>query len=80
MQPGFKLPSKPPGLTIDDKLLTIREAADFLNVHYQTIRNWMQRGEITFIKHGQTVRIPVSALARSPHHGETAAQPRRHDL
>jgi len=67
-------------LTIDDKLLTIQQAADFLGVHYQTIRNWMQRGEITFIKHGQTVRIPVSGLAKGQQHGEATTQPRRHNL
>lgn len=50
-------------LTTDDKLLTIQEAADQIGVHYQTIRNWIRRGEIDYRRWGKkTVRIPLEAV------------------
>lgn len=44
-------------------LLTIQEAADRLSVHYQTVRNWIDSGQIPAFKRGGIVRIPVEALA-----------------
>ena len=58
----MQLPAQPRRLTTGDKLLTIQEAADQIGVHYQTIRNWIKRGQIEYRKWGQTVRIPLEAI------------------
>jgi predicted adenylyl cyclase CyaB len=42
---------------------TIREAADLLNVHWQTIRNNIKSGNLNAIKIGKTVRIPAQSLS-----------------
>lgn len=42
--------------------LTIREAAARIGVHYQTIRNWIQTGQLDCMKRGRTVRISRAAL------------------
>src|SRR5215472_14033242 len=31
-----------------NQLLTIQQAADFIGVHYQTVRNWMKRNQIEY--------------------------------
>lgn len=36
---------------------TIQQVADIFNVHYQTIRNWINEGKIKAMKVGKTVRI-----------------------
>lgn len=47
-----------------DKLLTIKESALYLKVHWQTIRNYIKNGDITAIKFGHNVRIHQSELDR----------------
>ena len=49
-------------LATDDKLLTIQEAADLIGVHYQTIRNWIKRGQIEYRQWGRTIRISSEAI------------------
>lgn len=43
---------------------TIYEAADILGVHWQTIRNWIRKGDIKAIKINRTVRIPEEEIER----------------
>ena len=35
-----------------DKLLTLREVADWLNIHTKTLRRWIAAGQIQAIKAG----------------------------
>jgi excisionase family DNA binding protein len=41
--------------------LTVRELADRLQLNQQTVRNWINRGELESIKVGRAVRIPRRA-------------------
>ena len=41
---------------------TIREAADLLGVHYQSIRAWIKEGKLRAVKVKRTVRISKEAL------------------
>lgn len=43
---------------------TIRQVADRLNVHYQTIWEMVKRGELESIRVRTAIRIPESALAK----------------
>lgn len=54
--------------TTKNKLLTMQEAADQIGVHYQTIRNWIKRGQIEYRSWGRTIRIPMEAIE----HGKEA--------
>ncbi len=56
--------------TTDNQLLTMQEAADQIGVHYQTIRNWIKRGQIEHRRWGKTIRIPMEAIE----HGKKAGQ------
>jgi len=47
---------------MSDKLLTIKEAADYLKVHWQTVRNYVQTGKIKAAKVGRRIRILESDL------------------
>ena len=46
----------------EQEWLTIKQAAARIGVHYQTIRNWIQHGELVAVKRGRTVRISVAVL------------------
>lgn len=43
-------------------MLTVKEAADVLQVSVQTIYAWVRGGQIAAVRIGQTVRIPREAL------------------
>src|SRR4030042_978425 len=47
---------------MSDKLLTIREAADILKVHWQTVRHYIGSGKINAAKVGRNIRIRESDL------------------
>lgn len=47
---------------MSDKLFTIKEAAEHLNVHYQTVRNYIKSGDLPASKVGKNVRIKFSDL------------------
>lgn len=38
-------------------LLTVRQAAELLQVHPQTIYTWIRTGRIPCVRHGGTVRL-----------------------
>jgi predicted adenylyl cyclase CyaB len=42
---------------MNDTLLTTKEAADYLKVHWQTIRNYLNKGLIPYSKAGKNIRI-----------------------
>lgn len=50
-------------MTNSQQYYTIREAADILKVHWQTIRNNIKNGKLNAIKIGKTVRIPAKSLS-----------------
>lgn len=43
---------------------TIRETADILGVHWQTVRNWIVEGKIKALKINRTVRISEEEIER----------------
>lgn len=49
-------------MSTNDKLLDIKEAADILNVHWQTVRSYIKKGELQSHKVGRNVRIKKSDL------------------
>ncbi len=48
----------------DQELMTIREAAEFLKMHYQTVREKVANGEIPSCKVGRIYRILKSDLMK----------------
>jgi excisionase family DNA binding protein len=49
---------------IDDGLMTVPEAADFLRVSRSSIYQMMERGELSYVKLGKSRRLPRAALKR----------------
>lgn len=47
---------------MNDAFLTIKESADYLKVHWQTIRKYIKNGKIKATKVGRAVRIKESEL------------------
>lgn len=47
-----------------DRLLTVKEAAEYLKVHWQTVRSYIKIGKLKSLKIGRNVRIRESELAR----------------
>lgn len=47
---------------VEDKILTIEQAAEMLQVNYETARRWVKRGAIPGRKIGKTWRIVESDL------------------
>lgn len=45
-------------------MYTIQETADIFEVHYQTIRKWINSGHIKALKIDQVVRIPQAEIDR----------------
>ena len=56
-------------------LLTVEQAAERLQMHPESVRRWLRRGELRGIKRGSRFRIPESALAeKSPHAPQAQAE------
>ena len=47
-----------------DRPLTVREAAESLNLSEECIRAWIARRRITFVRFGRAVRIPRTEIDR----------------
>ncbi len=47
----------------DDQLLTVEQVAEHLQVHWQTVLNYIKSGKIEAIKLGKGYRIPKECLA-----------------
>jgi excisionase family DNA binding protein len=70
-EPGWQMVQQPPediarraeGPSADargDRLLTLHQAADLLNVHYMTAYRWVRRGELPAFKTGGRLRVRAS--------------------
>jgi excisionase family DNA binding protein len=46
----------------NEEFLTVAEVATLLKVNEQTVRNWIDRGELPAVRAGRRVRIRRSAL------------------
>lgn len=49
---------------MDEKMLTIAQAAEYLQCSQSTIRNRIRKGELHPLKNGRIVRLTVSELDR----------------
>jgi excisionase family DNA binding protein len=50
---------------METKLYTIQEIADICGVHYMTVRNWINRGELAVVNlPGKVIRISQEELDR----------------
>jgi excisionase family DNA binding protein len=45
-----------------EPLMTVDDVAEFLAVSPKTIRNWVFRGQIPFLKVGETVRFELAQV------------------
>jgi excisionase family DNA binding protein len=48
----------------DSNLLSIKEFAQKLGIHWQTVRNYINEGKIKSVKIGRVVRIPLDEINR----------------
>jgi excisionase family DNA binding protein len=46
----------------NEEFLTVAEVAKLLKINEQTVRNWIDRGELAAVRAGRRVRIRRSAL------------------
>jgi excisionase family DNA binding protein len=46
----------------NEEFLTVAEVAELLKINQQTVRNWIDRGELAAVRAGRRVRIRRSAL------------------
>ena len=47
---------------MNDKLLTLKEASEILNVHWQTVRSYIKEGKLKSSKIGKNIRIKQSDI------------------
>ncbi|MDY2647402.1 MULTISPECIES: helix-turn-helix domain-containing protein [Pyramidobacter] len=47
-----------------DKLLTVKEVAEIIGVHIDTVRIWLRTGRMKGVKFGKAWRIPESELKK----------------
>lgn len=47
---------------MSEEMLTIRQVADEMKVHYETVRGWIQSGELVAIDIGRGYRISRTDL------------------
>jgi excisionase family DNA binding protein len=66
---------------IDDEFLTVAEIAELLKLNQQTLRNWIEQGQLPAVRIGRRVRIRRSDFERlvqegySGGAGKSGAQP-----
>jgi len=58
----------------EERLLTIREAAERLGLREGTLRVWLRRRKLTRVHLGGAVRIPESAVDDLIAHGTVSAR------
>ncbi len=49
-------------MSMSDNLLTIKETAEYLKVHWQTVRLYIKKGELKYYRVGRNIRIRESSL------------------
>jgi len=47
-----------------EQLLTIKEAAEYLNIHWQTVRKYISEGQLKSVKVGNNVRLTKSEIEK----------------
>jgi len=57
-----------------ERPLTVREAADALNLSQACIRAWLMRRELAFVRLGRAIRIPQTEIARLLSQGTVPAR------
>ncbi|HOU76109.1 MAG TPA: excisionase family DNA-binding protein [Candidatus Dojkabacteria bacterium] len=62
---------------MSDTLLTIKESADYLKLHWQTVRKYIKNGQINAIKVGRSIRIKESELKN---HLNKIEKPEEHEI
>ncbi len=58
-----------------EMLLTVEQAAERLQLHPETVRRQLKRGELRAIKRGRVWRVPESALGEATPEAVTASTP-----
>lgn len=48
----------------NNKFLTVEQVAELLQVHWQTVLNYIKNGKLKAVRLGKGYRIPKSALDR----------------
>jgi len=51
-------------MSVNDSLLTIKEAAEYLKVHWQTVRTYIKKGKLKSLRVGRGIRIRSSVLEK----------------
>ena len=59
---------------MQDELLTPKQGAESAQVHEYTVRRWLYRGELPFVKIGRATRIRRSDLEKFITPGQPAAE------
>lgn len=49
-------------MKLEKEFYTTEEIAQILGVHYQSVRNYMKRGQLQFVRVGRNIRISKDAL------------------
>jgi excisionase family DNA binding protein len=63
---------------IDDEFLTVAEIAELLKLNQQTLRNWIEQGQLPAVRIGRRVRIRRSdfeRLVQEGYSGRAGASP-----
>lgn len=58
---------------LDDEFLTVAEVAEILKLNPQTVRNWIDRGELPALRIGRRVRIRRAEFDRFIEQGRIQA-------
>ncbi len=63
-----------------NEVMTLEEVADYLRVHYTTVRRWRREGELPALKVGRTYRVRTADLdvwwrERTQRHGRGGDEP-----
>jgi excisionase family DNA binding protein len=58
--------------SFDDEFLTVAQIAERLKLNPQTLRNWIDRGQLPAVRIGRRVRIRRTDLERLLAEGQTA--------
>lgn len=63
---------------MNDNYVSIKEAADILDVHWQTVRNYIKSGKLPYFKLGRAYRIRESDILQLTRtFGDTRKEPKR---
>jgi excisionase family DNA binding protein len=60
---------------MSEEMLTIRQVADEMKVHYETVRGWIQTGELVAVDIGRVYRISRTELEEFKRRKRTDQRP-----